>query len=219
MLGPRKPYDQELADWAKAAELSIPRYFEHIGYAVIRHPHGKCGKDVECISDTERFYVEVERRSGKTWRDGQFPYTVVHVPERRMETMGSNTVLFEVRHDLTLAIAVFYEDVKNAPLEQHDNRYVVGEQFFKVDIKRCLPIDLTDTSDRRSLAERNRQNILRHFASSGNLLLKREVLGVCEPYGMTYQEWFRLLVETECELEPLLGLACKSTTFRNRSGL
>jgi len=218
MLGPRKQYDSELAAWAKSAELSIPRYFEQIGYAAIHHPNGKYGKDIECKSEVEHFYVEVERRSGKTWKDGEFPYADVHVPERRKESFSKDTMLFIVRYDLKLALVVFYNDVADAPIERHPNRYVQGDEMFcKIDKKRCLPLDLMDSNDRRSIAERNRENILKQWSTgNGNLLLKREVLGKSEPYGMGYEEWTRLLVETEALLEPLLGLAFSSDVFNKR---
>jgi len=204
MLGPRKQFDPELNDWAKAAERFLLHYFRRAGYEVVHHPHGKYGKDLECKSSREQFFVEVERRSFRTWKDGMFPYLSVNVPERR--DMSRDTILFIVRYDMVEALAVFAEDILQAPKVPHANRYVKGELFYQVPRKRCCPIVLNSELP-KSVAELNRENILSHWKTpSKGLIVRREALGNFPPYGMHVDEWRELLVETERELEDFLNL-------------
>jgi hypothetical protein len=104
------------------------------------------------------------------------------------------------------SLAVFAEDILQAPKVTHVNRYVAGELFYQVPRKRCCPIVL-NTDKPRPVAELNRENILLQWNTQcTNLLMKREALGISPPYGMHVDEWRELLVETERELEDFLNI-------------
>ena len=80
-----------------------------------------------------------------------------------------------------------------------------GELFHNVTLARCLPVGMDDT-ERKTIAERNRQRVLSVCNASGGLGLKMDVLGISTPYGMTDQEWREHYVKvTESLGESIFG--------------
>lgn len=196
-----KPFDAELAKWAKSAEVALLQYFRELGYDTVTHPHGIYGKDLECIGKNERFYVEVERRTQSTWRTGEFPYATVSIPRRRKADDG--TFLFVVRYDLLSAVVVFPGDMKAASeLAEKPNRLMATGEFFRnVPVFRCLRLDMADRRS-ESLAYRNREAFLARFNSpSFGFEIKSDMLSTFPPYGMSSEEWRSLLVATYKHLE------------------
>lgn len=206
MLGRRKQFDQRLHDWAKSAEFVCRQWLERIGYQSIHLPNGKYGPDVlsKSACGTEQFFVEVERRSFKTWKEGPFPYSEVNIPERR----GSNedVLLFIVRYDLDAALIVFPVDIKNAELVESQNRYVKEDEYFrKVDLCRCLFVEFGIDTEQKTIAERSRANILKWWVGDcGAVLMKERALGSVPPYGMTDDEWRSLLSGMRKDIESAL---------------
>ena len=206
MLGAYKRYDEKLGGWARDAEVVIQQWLDQIGYDSIHLPNGQFGKDVKCKSPCgiEEFFVEVERRSPKTWLDGDFPFPEVNIPERR--GFDKQTLLFVSRKDMERMVIVFPCDIHKSQLHEHANRYVKrGELFRKVPLVRCLQVDMDDTEP-VIIAERSRRNILRWWRSEncGSADTKLAALGDFPPYGMTFNEWRRLLDASRKEIERAL---------------
>ena len=203
MLGKRKAYSSELAKWARSAETAVRQWLEKIGYTSIHLPNGQYGKDVLSKSEcgTEKFFVEIERRSFRTWEKGSFPYSIVNIPERRK--IDKETLLFIVRYDMEESLVVFPLDICKSPLKDHPNAFVSdGELFRQVDSVRCLPVSLSNSMERRTIAEMSRENILQWWnLDSGAVLMKERALGDFPPYGMTDQEWRHLWHSMYPEIE------------------
>jgi hypothetical protein len=122
-------------------------------------PHGTQGVDHLAKSDHEQFYVELERRSPKTWEKREFPCfpkatDYITVPERR-NRYKNDTFLVTVNRDITHGVIIFWESLLASTLAEHPNRYVPrGELFYFVPYRECLPIELPAV-DTRTIAELN----------------------------------------------------------------
>ena len=196
-----KKYTEEDGKFGKVAEQAIHNWLINNGYQVTPLPHGKYKWDCLAESETEKAYVEVERRN--SWKSGQFSFSTVHVPVRRYKS--GDAWLFIVRHDLDAALVAFFKNFLVSNVVEVANKFVAsGEEFFNMPIEWCLPIDMSDHSG-RTIAERNRTRIVKLLRESQErgctIDYCKLILGPLTPYGMCESEWSRLLIE--CNEEEL----------------
>ncbi len=173
------------------------------GYQVTPLPHGKYKWDCLAESESEKAYVEVERRN--SWSSGCFSFPTVHVPVRRYKS--GDAWLFVVRRDLNAALIAFFKYFLVSDVVETPNKFVhEGEEFFNIPVLWCLPIDMNDRS-RVTIAERNRTRILKMYREAkergGTLEYRKLILGPLAPYGMCDTEWNSLLDETVDEELPV----------------
>jgi len=164
-------------------------------------------------NDHERFYVELERRSPKTWESGPFPVFArnseyITVPERRQPK--DTTLLLTVNRNITHGVVIFWYSLTRDRLREHPNRYVAKDElFFFVPYRECLPI-LFPASDQRTIAEMNVQWKRKQYdicgrRNAGGGWLRLRLLHHC-PYGMTEQEWRQKYEEAEQMMERAIGI-------------
>ena len=190
-----KKYDEDNGKFGKIAEQAIHNWLINNNYTVTPLPHGKFKWDCLAESDTEKAYVEVERRG--SWKSGDFYFPTVHVPVRRYKS--GDAWLFIVRCDLGAALVAFFKNLLVSNRVEVSNKFVAaGEEFFDMPNEWCLPIDRGDHSG-RTIAERNRTRIveLLHDSKRKGCTVDycKRILGPLAPYGMCDFEWNRLLVE------------------------
>lgn len=196
----RKKYDPGDGEWGQAAESRFREYIKSSGYEAIHHPNGKYGPDIEYESESERFYVAVERAGpGRFHPNGTLKYRTLHVPARRPVTLG--TMFVTVSDDMSNAYVAFPEDLLKVTPTRMDNRHVKQEEMRDHEIMRCLPLDLS-IPIRGSLARMNVTRV-RQVAADGSFdNAMRALRGVgpfsygC-PYGMDQDEWTRLILSVE----------------------
>lgn len=212
-LGKTKPFSKELAEWSARAEREIVEWLEYHQYDVVRLPDGQYGPDHLAKNDHERLYVELERRSPKTWESGPFPVFArnseyITVPERR-KVAKDRSLLITVNRNITHGVVVFWQSLLPHRLREHSNRYMkTGELFFFVPYRECLPIRFP-AEGTQCIAEMNlewkREQIETCGRGVGGQWLRLRLLKL-QPYGMTEQEWRRHIETAERELERYLGL-------------
>jgi len=190
-----KKYDETNGKFGRVAEQAIHNWLINNKYTVTPLPHGKYKWDCLAESETEKAYVEVERRG--SWKSGAFSFPTVHVPVRRYKS--GDAWLFIVRCDLNAALVAFFKNFLVSNRVEVPNKFVeAGEEFFDIPIEWCLPIDMNDHSG-KTIAERNRQrivNLLQESRTRGcSVDYCKVILGPLAPYGMCDAEWNNLLVE------------------------
>lgn len=195
MDGGRKEYDAELAEWSSRAEREVKTWLRGSGYEVHPLPHGRYG--VDCVAENwrEKFGVEIERRSFRTWQTGPFPYPDLNVLERRGK-YDSTVLLFVVRADLREGMVAFPSSLIPDRLTDQPNRLAKNEKVFKVPLHETLPIDFTQPlSD--PIAVLNGRRVKTLYSEAKSLKRKREVLGETVPYGMDREVWEELNLDAE----------------------
>lgn len=192
-----KPYDELLGEFGKTAEWAGIEMMRRKGFTCTELPNGIYEQDVLCESDHERFYLEVERRTGGTWSRGAFPYPDVNVPVRRKVT--SDRIFVTFRSDLERCVVVFCCDLLAAKVEDCPNKYMAKEMFRKVPIQRCLEFDVGDAGP-ESFARMNARRIREAMGAADATTRKLYLAPVC-PYGLPGDEWRRWLAECDQQIE------------------
>jgi hypothetical protein len=198
-----KKYDPIDGEWGDHGEASLRQYIRSCGYTADKHPHGKFGLDVEYVSETERFYADVERRTLRTWSgDAWFPsrWQTLHVLARRPVKPG--ILFFTMSADMTKAYVSFPEDLETVKPERMNNIHASGELVRDHEIMRCLPLDLT-VPIKDSIARMNAARVREIVRTSNSYsvvkrtLCGQEPYGFGSPYGIGDEEWKELLFELE----------------------
>lgn len=177
-------------------------------------PHGRKGVDHLAENAHERFYVELERRSPKTWEHGPFPVFArnsksITIPERR-NRYGKDTLIVTVNRDITHGVIIFWTSLLRSRLAEHPNRYVqAGELFYFVPYKECLPV-LFPAKDSRTIAELNLAWKREQYSTYGRdniggAWLRLRLLEL-QPYGMPTDEWHEKIDTAERTIERMLRL-------------
>ena len=221
MRGRRKQFDPVLAQWAERAERELTTWLRGQGYHVTEFPDGDKGVDHHAEGKFDKFNVEVERRSPRTWGHGDFPYDPIRVPERRGR-YGKGTLLFTVRQDIRAGIVIFPQSLYNRQPIESANRYVSqGELFFHIPRREALPIDLDEESaDPIPVANAKRiQCLLEHLDPvpdlrgkswcmvnrfRGIINEKMNILGSEPPYGVMMDQWREWKDEAELRVSEWL---------------
>lgn len=195
-----KKYDAGDGEYGRTGEARFRQYILSSGYQAIHHPNGKYGPDVEYESDSERFYVDIERATSRRWHgDAWLRYQTLHVLARRKITPG--TMIVTMSADMSRAYVSFPDDLLRVNPEPMTNRHVESESIRNHEIMRCLPLDLSCPVD-GSLAHMNVRRV-RQLAAQGNYdHAIRALRGRCPfsfgpPYGMDPDEWSMLILSVE----------------------
>lgn len=197
----RKVYDPIDGEWGSHGEAVLRQYIRSCGYTADKHPHGVYGLDVEYVSETERFYADVERRTSRTWPgDDWLKWQTLHVLARRPVSRG--TLFFTMSADMTKAYVSFPEDLETVKPVKMTNIHAKDEAVRDHEILRCLPLDLT-TQISGSLASMNANRVRNIFRTCSSysvvtrVLRGREPYGFGAPYGIDDDEWKEMLIDVE----------------------
>lgn len=196
-----KKYDPANGEWGDHGESMVRAFIRMNGYDANKHPNGRYEDDVEYESPTEKFFVDVERRTTRTWSgESWLSYQTLHVLARRPVKHG--VIFVTLSANMEKAYVSFPCDllcVKPVPM---NNCYATNEQVRDMDIMRCLPLDMTKPIE-GSLARMNASRVRRFVAETENYTLATRMLrgrGDTQfgcPYGMTEDEWRELLISVE----------------------
>lgn len=197
----RKAYDAVDGEWGRNGEAMLRQYIRSCGYEANKHPHGVYGLDVEYVSPTERFYVDVERRTSRTWSGSEwFKRPTLHVLARRPVKDG--VLFFTMSACMTKAYVSFPEDLSVVKPQPMDNIHAKGEYMRDHEIMRCLPLDLTKPIE-GSIASMNATRVRGIVRSSKSYSVVMRTLRGCEPYGfgspygISDDEWQEMLLDVE----------------------
>jgi len=196
-----KKYDSANGEWGAQGEAFLRQYIRSSGYEANKHPHGIYSEDIEYVSNTERFYADVERRTSRTWSGSAWmQWPTLHVLNRRKVELG--TLFFTLSSDMTKAYVSFPEDLLTVAPEPMDNIHVKGESIRDHEILRCLPLDFTKPID-GSLAEMNARRVRRivretdSYTEATRVLRGRDPFGFGAPYGISDEEWKEMMLDVE----------------------
>lgn len=197
----RKQYDERDGSHGRNGEAAFRQFIRRSGYEPIKHPHGIYGLDVEFVSETERFYADVERRKSGTWHGDQWlKWPTLHVLARRRVSPG--VLFFTLSANMTKAYVSFPNDLLAVPPQPMNNIHVVEEPIRDHEILRCLPLDLTGKID-GSLAQMNARRVRNLVKTSTSYTeIMRALRGVepyafGPPYGIDDEEWREMILDVE----------------------
>lgn len=197
----RKVYNPIDGEWGSNGEAMFREYIRRCGYNADKHPHGIHGHDVEYSSATERFYADVERRTKRTWAGSEWMrWPKLNVLERRPVIEG--VLFFTMSADFSKAYVSFPEDLKCVKPEPTDNVHARGELVRKLEIMRCLPLDLTQPID-GSIARMNANRVRSIVDTCNNYQAVMRTLRGTEPdgfgcpYGLSEEEWQEMIHDVE----------------------
>lgn len=197
----KKVYDQIDGEWGANGEARLRQFIRSCGYHADKHPHGIYGLDVEYVSQTEKFYADVERRTSRTWQGDQWlRWTTLHVLARR--PVSSGILFFTMSADMTKAYVSFPEDLETVKPVNMNNIHASGEPVRDHEIMRCLPLDLTKPIE-GSIARMNAARVREIVGSSKSYSLVmrtlrgKEPYGFGAPYGIDDEEWNEMILDVE----------------------
>lgn len=197
----RKVYDPIDGEWGANGEARLRQFIRSCGYDADKHPHGVYGLDVEYVSDTERFYADVERRTCRTWQGNEWlKWPTLHVLARR--PVDDGILFFTISADMTKAYVSFPNDLKVVKPVCMNNIHAKGEAVRDHEIMRCLPLNL-NRHIAGSLAHMNAtrvRDIVRNCSSYETVmraLRGMEPHGFGAPYGIDDDEWKEMILDVE----------------------
>jgi hypothetical protein len=187
-----KTYDETSGEFGKAGEQFVADMMRRRGFKCTVLPHGTFGADLLCESQYERFYVETERRTPKTWKPTSpvFPYPTYNYLARRKLT--KDRILVVLRSDMKTMLVVFSEDAMHAETSAISNVHVKNEGARLVPVERCILIG-TDEHLGKTFAEINADRVRAAVSRYQNSSLKWKYLGSNCPYGISDDEYRRML--------------------------
>jgi hypothetical protein len=187
-----KTYDETSGEFGKAGEQFVADMMRRRGFKCTVLPHGTFGADLLCESQYERFYVETERRTPKTWKPTSpvFPYPTYNYLARRKLT--KDRILVVLRSDMKTMLVVFSEDAMHAETSAISNVHVKNECARLVPVERCILIG-TDEYLGKTFAEINADRVRAAVGRYQNSSLKWKYLGSSCPYGISDDEYRRML--------------------------
>lgn len=148
LKGARKAYSTEDATYGDEAEDRVLDYFVSCGFPVTKHPLGRFGPDLLVTTTRRELFVEVERRTLR-WRPMQFQvdtgYRTINVPERRLENIDENKILFVIDRTMTAGVVIEYKALAKAKadLKVISNKKVAnGERIAGVPLVDCTEVSL-----------------------------------------------------------------------------
>jgi hypothetical protein len=134
MFGERKPFSQALhKNNDPQSRRIVKEYFLRNKMSLNDNPN-KYGVDL--ISEDQSLQVEVEHRL--VWKDDEFPYDQVNVPERKAKFFVENHVCYVIlscdySHIGMIDGKTLRQYINDDTLKESSNKYVrQGEFFYKV---------------------------------------------------------------------------------------
>lgn len=134
-----KRFDPQL--WAEndeKARTAVKNLFKDSEYRILDNK-AKRGVDLLGYKNNElAFHVETEIK--QAWKDKEFPYKTVQIPERKRKyaVLGTKPTYFVMfNKDQTSYLVIRDADLLASPVVEVPNRYVYqGEKFFQVPIEK-----------------------------------------------------------------------------------
>lgn len=132
----RKKFDKELfAAFDLQAREKTKEYLVSLGYEVKDNPN-KYAQDLIASKDGKQFFAECEVKL--VWKDEEFPYETIQLPERKKKFFTSRTLFFIWNKKLDNAIYFWSDHIKDLTPVEVPNKYVYkGEYFYQI------PLDMT----------------------------------------------------------------------------
>jgi len=98
--------------------------------------------DIISWSETGDIYRhEVER--SQSWETGEFPWNLLHIPERKENQVISGVHFWKVSRDYRSAVRINTMLIVDFRKKEFPNRYVAsGEMFFRVPVGLCQKVEL-----------------------------------------------------------------------------
>lgn len=135
-MGKKKRFSKQLfSDNDSPAREAGIKYWESMGYMAVPN-HDQYGPDLVVITESERFYSEVEIK--RVWSGETFQYDTLQIPERKRKFVGLDLpcTFMVFNNEQTHAFLCEGSTLIASPLVEVPNRYVYeGEYFFQVPIK------------------------------------------------------------------------------------
>ena len=136
-MSKRKRFDKELfTENDSPARLAGIRYWSALGYIAAPN-YDKYGPDLIVITESERFYSEVEIK--RVWSGETFQYDTLQIPERKRKYTGLDLpcTFMVFNNEQTLVFLCESSTLVTSPIVEVPNKFVPeGELFFQVPIKR-----------------------------------------------------------------------------------
>ena len=197
----QKQYDPILGEYGFTGESRFRQYIRSCGYNANKHPHGKYREDVEYVSDSEKFFADIERRTERTWKGDAWPnWRTIHILARRGTNPG--TLFFTMSADMTKALVSFANDLRCISPSAMTNCHASDEPIRDHEIMRCLRLDLTAPIT-GSLASMNADRVRGIVKNCNNYTTVMRTLKGVEPhdygapYGIDDEEWREMLIDVE----------------------
>lgn len=136
-MSKKKRFDKDLfTENDSPARLAGIRYWSALGYIAAPN-YDKYGPDLIVITDSERFYSEVEIK--RVWSGEAFQYDTLQIPERKHKFAGLDLpcTFMVFNNEQTLVFLCESSTLVTSPIVEVPNKFVPeGELFFQVPIKR-----------------------------------------------------------------------------------
>jgi hypothetical protein len=111
---------------------ALTEYLVAFGMEVTEHPFGQYGIDLQAVTpDGEIIYLDAEVRNN--WKTGKFPYSTIHIPERKRKFAKDNCFFVSIRKDLKSFI--FISGSCLAQTVESSNKYMDNETFFDINVR------------------------------------------------------------------------------------
>lgn len=212
MLGKRKPFDEDRAEWSSRAERELGVWLRRHGYDYSPLPDGKFGCDGVAENGHEKFTVEVERTEPDRWTGDRWHQPDVRVLERRKDKLASGSLLFVVRSDIRRALVVFPYSLLPDRLKPFRNKCCDGEFGYHVPVIEACPIDLADGGG-DPIAVINARRVRQAYRDAVTPHGKLTALHDWPPYGMSEDEWRELRDAAERPVEQRALCDCRTITW------
>lgn len=124
------------------ARKAATKYYKNLGYEV-RPNEDKYGPDLLLFKEnTFASYVECEVK--RVWKDCDFPWPTVQIPERKSKYVTEKPILFFMLNGKEdRALIIKGNDLVKSPLKEVSNKYVrSGEYFFQIPLNLVVFVDL-----------------------------------------------------------------------------
>jgi hypothetical protein len=137
MMSKKKRFDKALfTENDSPARIAGIRYWSALGYIAAPN-YDKYGPDLIVITDSERFYSEVEIK--RVWSGETFQYDTLQIPERKQKFAGLDLpcTFMVFNNEQTYAFLCEGDTLIASPLVEVPNKYVhAGEMFYQVPISK-----------------------------------------------------------------------------------
>lgn len=144
-MSERKRFDRELFDkYDKAAREATTRVLKAKGYDVIEHPD-RYAQDLIAYMPLDDFEFHVECEVKRVWKELEFPYDSVQLPQRKEKFFDGKTRFFIWNEPLTRAATFWDNDVKGLTPVEVPNKYMFKDEYFFQ-----IPLELVDFIDANS---------------------------------------------------------------------
>lgn len=138
-MSERKRFDRELFDkYDKAAREATTSVLKAKGYDVVEHPD-RYAQDLIAYMPLDDFEFHVECEVKRVWKEAQFPYDSVQLPQRKQKFFDGKTRFFIWNEPLTHAATFWCNDIKHLEPVEVPNKYMFRDEYFYQ-----IPLDMVE---------------------------------------------------------------------------